>query len=311
MTNLPSTIESRWFSWRLALFGAYDVLHFQWPENLLRASGSFKRLAKRAAFAMLLIRLRLGRRPIVVTIHNLAPHETQSRIEEFLLKRIHSAAAAFVALNDTEDLSRWGQTRVVTIPHGDYRQKVSRRSPESAVERRVLFFGSIRSYKNVPSLIHAAAGVDGVEVIVAGKPWNSQIGADIKRAAHQYGNVVLRLDELPESELFPLIATAETVAVPYTSLYNSGVIFLALTIGVPVLAPSTASTRRLRDEVGPQWLSLYDGDLTSADVARALDVARSLRTQRENPGPRLNERDWRRIGQAYEQLYWSVVSDQP
>ncbi|MDY0830147.1 hypothetical protein SK224_13520 [Microbacterium sp. BG28] len=306
VTNLPESVHSHWFSWKHALFGRYDVIHFQWPENLLRASNAGKRLAKRAAFGAMLLRLRARRTPIVVTIHNLAPHEGPSRFERWALRDLHRRASSLVALNDTERLSGFGAAPVMVIAHGDYRQRYRKRDVRVAVPGRVVFFGSIRAYKNVPALIDAAAAVDGASVVIAGKPWNAEVGAEIERSAAGHDLVRLELRELGDDELVDEISRAELVALPYTTLYNSGAIFLALTLGVPVLAPSTASTRQIQQEVGEAWVLLYEDRLSSADVESALSVARRLREQGA-PGPNLSQRNWVDLGRKYGSLYESLA----
>lgn len=303
--SLPADVRSAWFSWRAALLQRYDVLHFQWPENLLRASHPVKRVLKRAAFSALLIRLWITRTPIVITIHNLAPHESTSVFERVLLRRAHTSASGFIALNDTEDLKQFGDARVFVIPHGDYRQRYQRRDASQAICGRVLFFGTIRAYKNVPTLIQATKNCEGASLVVAGKPLAEDARSAIKAEAKSHANVRLRLEDVPEAELVEEIAAAELVALPYTSLYNSGAIFLALTIGVPVLAPSTASTRQLQQEVGSDWLLLYDDAIDSQTIAVALQHARQTR----NAGgqPRLDRRDWTIIGEAYAEAYSAVT----
>jgi len=308
VTNLPENVHSHWFSWKQAIIGRYDVMHFQWPENLLRANSAGKRLAKRVAFGAMLLRLRAYRTPIVVTIHNLAPHESPSRFERWALQELHRSAASLIALNDTEQLSGFGTAPVTVIAHGDYRQRYKRRDARAAVPGRVVFFGSIRAYKNVPSLIDASTAVDGTSVVIAGKPWNKEVSDEIEQSASGHDLVRLELRELDDDELIGEISRAEIVALPYKTLYNSGAIFLALTLGVPVLAPSTASTRQIQEEVGDSWVLLYEDRLTPADVEGALDVARRLREQ-SAPGPDLSQRDWVDLGRKYGSLYESLASE--
>jgi len=308
VTNLPPQIRSHWFSWKRALLGEYDVLHFQWPENLLRASSSRRRLLKRVAFGLTLGRTWLRRTPIVITVHNLTPHESPSKLERWMLRLLHQRASALIALNDTEELTGFGTARVVVIPHGDYRQRYSTREPSRAVDGRVVFFGSIRAYKNIPGLIAATTEVDGTTLVVAGKPWTPDLAAEIERAAADHASVRLELYELRDDDLIEEISAAEIVVLPYSTLYNSGAIFLALTVGVPVLAPSTPSTRQIQSEVGADWLLLYEGDLSGSHVRTALHHARQVR-ETHSPGPDLSRRDWGDIGREYAKVYGTLATD--
>lgn len=308
--NLPHDIRSHWFTWRESLFGRYDIIHFQWPENLLRASGPAKRLAKQLAFAWLLTRLRLTKTPIVVTVHNLTPHEQVSKPEGRLLRSLYRHATALIALNDVEALDELSAAPVTVVLHGDYRQVHTRRADHEVQPGRIVYFGSIRSYKNVPALIHATRDcVNETTLVILGRAWTEELEQRIRDAATGRDDVRLRLEELPSAHLAAEISRAELVVLPYTSLYNSGAVLLALTIGVPVLVPATPSTRALREEVGTNWLLLYEGELCARHIDDALTLIRARVTAQGADAPDLSHRDWHALGEAYAAVYRKLASD--
>lgn len=64
-------IEHSRFTWRRALLGRLDVLHFHWPEVLLEGDRAWKRWGKRQLFRLMLLRASLTRTVLVRTVHNL------------------------------------------------------------------------------------------------------------------------------------------------------------------------------------------------------------------------------------------------
>jgi beta-1,4-mannosyltransferase len=305
LSNLPPQVESIWFSWRRALTGRYEVIHFQWPENLVRAPTWLKTRLKGVAFRLLLSRLRLSRIPIVITIHNLEPHENLTASQRSALDKLYRRASVLIALNASRRLTQLSAAPVVVIPHGDYSQRFQPRAPGSAIRGRIVYFGAVRDYKNVPRLIETFRSAElsdaDLTLTIAGRPYSQQLRSSIENTAAKDPSVRLLLKELEEEDLVEEISKAELVVLPYSKMYNSGAIFLALTIGVPVLVPRVPSTEPLVEEFGPGWVLTYDGEL-SADV-----LARTLAQLRASPlderGPDLSSRDWEALGERYGEVY--------
>nr|WP_284288160.1 hypothetical protein [Angustibacter aerolatus] len=146
--NLPEPVRSSPFSWRLALTGRYDVLHVHWPEVLLRGSSRLRTLSRQARFALLLARLRLRRTPVVRTRHNLTAHEPAGRLEGLLVRALDRRTRVSVLLNPV--LPAPGPERSVVVLHGHYRDWFAAHPRDEAVPGRLLFFGLVRPYKQVP-----------------------------------------------------------------------------------------------------------------------------------------------------------------
>ena len=306
--NLPNEVEALWFSWRRALLARYDVIHFQWPENLVRASDSRKAVTKRLALRALLMRARIQSIPIAITVHNLTPHEAMSERESKVLRLIYSSAATLITLNGSAELASYPDTRRVVIPHGDYSQRYSRRARATEIPGRITFFGAIRAYKNVPSLVaawrDATKQIPSLSLVVAGEPYNDSMRRDLLALSSPNNSPTFDLRKLDESELVRYIERSELIVLPYTDLYNSGAVFLALTIGVPVLVPRTAATVALQGEFGERWILLYDGQLQSTDLLSALSSAREIEA---SSYPDMRGRDWIDIGKQYAEVYYSLA----
>lgn len=98
------------------------------------------------------------------------------------------------------------------------------------------FFGRLTPYKGL-ELLSEAAGIlldrgIAVTVRIVG---NGELGTKMA-AEPSPANVVWDVRWVPESEVVPIVASFDLVALPYTEASQSGVLAQALSLGVPVVA---------------------------------------------------------------------------
>src|SRR5258706_1869015 len=72
-------------------------------------------------------------------------------------------------------------------------------------------------------------------------------------------NIRLDLRRVPEEEIIELYSVSDILVFPGTNYFNSGTIYTALSLGVPVIAAWSPSNREIQNIVGAQWLYLYQG----------------------------------------------------
>ncbi|MDQ1513411.1 MAG: beta,4-mannosyltransferase, partial [Microbacteriaceae bacterium] len=255
-------VDVRYFSWRRALTGGYDVLHVHWPERLLRGSTPARALARRALVLLLLVRLRLTRIALVRTMHNLRSHEAGGPAERALLAAFDRATDLWIRLNPFTPLPPGAPAR--TIVHGHYRNWFERSAPEPAVPGRLLFFGLLRPYKGVEELLDAftAAPADA-SLRLVGSAQDPTLKAAVEQAQQRDPRISSRIEYVPDAELAGEIEAAQVVVLPYRAVHNSGAALLALSLGRPVLMPRTDTTSWLQQEVGEDWLLTYEPPLTA------------------------------------------------
>lgn len=121
-------------------------------------------------------------------------------------------------------------------------------------EKTMLFFGNITPYKGLEYLVTAfqrnLAQHEHYRLVVAGRPtncdnyWNSI--RDSLRAEAQTGRVMLKPEFIPDEETELYFKAADVLVLPYKHVYQSGVLFLGYSFGLPVLAADVGS---LKDEV--------------------------------------------------------------
>jgi glycosyltransferase involved in cell wall biosynthesis len=201
----------------------------------------------------------LGRRPwsFVATAHVVTPHEPgpgQRMVWGGFYRRAHMVIAH----------SEFDRRRLVTelgvepdrtavIPHGEYGffDSADGGSPDHIAARSglglredhrvALFFGYVREYKGLDVLLDAwpavTAEVPEARLLLAGDPvrLSRQRREELERQAENVG-ALHRFAYVPFAEVYRYFAAADALVLPYRRISQSGVLYLALAVGVPVIA---------------------------------------------------------------------------
>jgi D-inositol-3-phosphate glycosyltransferase len=303
--------------WRVFRSYKPDILHIQ----------SF--VAPRKDLLLLLL-CRLMRIKIVLTVHNILPHEVRpfERALYFLYYRLAQGLILHSELNrrrlremvpDLED------QRLHVVPHGNSEQFRYLETSREEARRRLdlpqdaaiaLFFGSIRPYKGLDLLIQSMPAVlaDCPEAlfVVAGhvevgdqEEYETQIaglGLDSKNLVQRYGY-------LSNEEAVCYVRAADLVVLPYREIYQSGVIFLAYSFARAVLATRVGSFPETVEEGRSGWLvDPEDVDGLSQALFAALSAPDKLREAGEYARHLADTRyGWSDIARQTEAVYRQVV----
>jgi beta-1,4-mannosyltransferase len=299
LQELPG-VEVLTFSWRRALRGGYSVFHVHWPEILVSGRSPLKKLVRQFLFVLFLLRLRITGTPLVRTMHNLDLPDGISRREIALLRWTERWTALRIRINETTELPEGSP--VATIVHGHYRDWYGRHPRSERIPGRLTFFGLVRRYKGVDSLVAAFRETtdDRLTLRVAGQPSSDDLAGALRTAAAEDPRVSLSLGFLQDPDLVAEVTSAELVVLPYREMHNSGGALTALSLDTPVLVPDNLVNRRLAEEVGPGWVHLYDAPLTGRHL---VDALRRVRVQPPAAPPNLDRRNWSRVGAAHLAAY--------
>jgi len=208
-----------------------DVVHYQWltmPE--------------------LDARILPRRRPRVMTAHYVLPPVPSHR-EVATARRMFGAMDAVVAHSEhgarrLRDEVGLDSGRVHVIPHGafDYLTRLSRERPlprelerpEGAV---ILFFGLLRPYKGIDTLLEAFRQVEGAELWIVGNP--RMPVEPLRHLADQApGRVRFLTRFVDDAEIPAIFRRADLVALPYRDAEHSGVLYTGLAFGKPLVLSS-------------------------------------------------------------------------
>lgn len=120
-------------------------------------------------------------------------------------------------------------------------------------DRTILFFGRITSYKGIDLLVEAFARLaiqdQSYRLVIAGEP--------MKESEQQWRHIQREIEKSPvreqvfqhiryigDSEIELYFKGADVLVLPYTQIFQSGVLFMAYSFGLPVIATDVGSFGR-------------------------------------------------------------------
>ncbi len=140
-------------------------------------------------------------------------------------------------------------------------------------DKTMLFFGNIAPYKGLEYLVAAFTEVTkkdaSYRLIIVGKPkgtehyWN-QIREAIARAGIR-DRTIQKIEYVPDKETELYFKAADVLVLPYTRIFQSGVLFLGYGFGLPVIASNVGS---LREEIVEGKTGFVFKPQDSSDLAR-------------------------------------------
>jgi D-inositol-3-phosphate glycosyltransferase len=143
-------------------------------------------------------------------------------------------------------------------------------------EKTILFFGNITPYKGLEYLVGAflqllARSLD-YRLVIAGRPDNcdrywTAIREEIQSNVPKE-RVLLRPNFVPDHETEIYFKAADVVVLPYRHVYQSGVLFLGYSFGLPALAADVGS---LKDDIVEGMTGFVFKPEDPADLARAIE----------------------------------------
>jgi glycosyltransferase involved in cell wall biosynthesis len=250
--------------------GDADVIHYQW-------------LTMPTLDTMLLP----PRRPRLMTAHYVLPPKP-SRRQVAGARRAFGAMDAVIAhsehgarrLRDQVGLDR-GRIRVIHHGAFDYLTRLPGEKPmpaelEGAEGPVILFFGLLRPYKGIDTLLEAFRRIEGAELWVVGNP-RMDVEPLRRLAADAPGRVRFLTRFVEDAEIPALMRRADVVALPYRDVEHSGVLYAALAFGKPLVLsavggfPEVAEqgAARLVPPEDPGALAAVLDELVGSESARA------------------------------------------
>jgi glycosyltransferase involved in cell wall biosynthesis len=251
--------------------GGARVVHLHWVWAFGLAISPRSRLVTRATevwFVIWLWTVRLLGMRLVWTAHNVLPLTPVFTNDVRARRRLIASCDLVIAHSKAtlEQLAaRLGivPRRSVIIPHGPFASAVdsySLRTPGAGQgPRRFLFFGKVRPYKGIDTLLAAFAAIPpdlDVHLTVAGECSDGQVRAELTEFAERSeGRVTLQLERVPDTQLTDLLQQADAMVLPYKQITTSGSGMLGLGHGRPLVVPDVPELAELPDDA----VLRYDG----------------------------------------------------
>lgn len=249
----------------------YDSIHLQWPEYLVK---------KNSKEDLLLLEKRLqvfkeNHVPIIITYHNSLPHLWSPVMGRKLYSIVYNMCDVVVHLAEYSlgnyEFNLYHNVRQVVIPHPCYLLSEKKDSKKEARlklgipldKNMYLVSGSIRSQLEGKHVISAFDKLDTVNNFLAIPAWEAKI--DYQKPlrsplnAISYGlmkaNQVFSLNKrfgsrkISDEDMNAYLSAADVLVVSRVGL-NSGVFYLGLAYGVPMICADSGNTGRLAKVYG-------------------------------------------------------------
>jgi D-inositol-3-phosphate glycosyltransferase len=286
---------------------------------------------------LLTLFFRLLGRKIALTVHNVnaARRDSKDTFVNRLTLRFQYQLAHHIFVHTqrmkSELIQEFGvdETRVTVIPFGinnavpntsltptEARQRLGL----TANKKTILFFGRITPYKGLEYLIEAyqrfLTSNDSYRLIIGGRPENDcqsywgEIQEQIREDV-QSGRILLRAEHIPDAETEIYFKAADVLILPYRQIYQSGVLFLGYSFGLPVLAADVGS---LKDEIVEGETGFVFRPQDPSDLAKAIEryfeseLFSGSSNRRQKVSAYAKDRySWDKVGQMTTDVYRKLL----
>lgn len=223
---------------RKIFFEAPDILIFKyWMPFFAPCFGTITRRVKKN-----------GRTKILVICDNVIPHEKKF-FDKTLTKYFFSVVDYFVVLSKSVEkdlVSLIPNAKYKLLPHPVYSifgNGVSKKEAKSFLkikdENLILFFGFIRDYKGLDTLLESMIKLKdkNIKLLIAGEFYSDKNKyLDIIKNNKLEDYIILRNVFIPTSEVKYYFSACDAVILPYKSATQSGIVQIAVNFGKPVIA---------------------------------------------------------------------------
>ena len=263
------------------------VLHLHWLNIVLAGASTLEEATQRVgSFERTLDTLQKQGVRLVWTMHNVLPHESvfealEVRVRDIIVQRAemvhimnpHSVAMAAPYFTIPAD-------KVVRVDHpgyqGYYPERMSRAGARAQFgfgpeEQVSLILGAIKPYKGLSEIAAefdrlSAQHPRKLNLFIAGGADSDEGTKQLLALASAHPAIHVLPERIVPEDVWTLFAAADNAIVPYKASLNSGALVLALSMGVPVIASTTAgSTHLLADGAGKVYSNAAELDAALLD----------------------------------------------
>lgn len=190
----------------------------------------------------------------------------------------------------------------------------------SSSHKVMLFFGNIAPYKGLEYLIDALAELAmrdaNYRLIVAGTikrcdDYWRKVQAAISRNGAR-ARMIERIEYIPDEAVELYFKAADVLVLPYTHVFQSGVLFLGYSFGLPVIATDVGSLREEILEGRTGFVCRPCDPLSLANAVEryfASDLYQDLAARRQEIRDYANQRySWATVGQMTKEVYARLLA---
>jgi len=176
--------------------------------------------------------------------------------------------------------------KVVIIKHGGYLDHIGEKPSKQKIRedlgleqdgKYILFFGQIKEAKGLDVLLEAMSYTsEDIKLIIAGKPWHNDF-ASYDKQIHDLSlneRVIKIIRFIEDEEREKLFFAADVNVLPYKVIFQSGVLLMAMSHGLPVIASDLpANEEIIEDQVNGLLFESEDSEDLAKKIALFFDDA--------------------------------------
>ncbi len=202
------------------------------------------------------------------TAHNVLPHS--AKVYDFLLQKlVYKCSTGIIAH------SNFIRNKIITdfnivpekirvIPHGNFDFYLPMGNLSKAAARKrfslnirdkvLLFFGGIRDYKGLDTLLNAfniIKNEDNYKLIIAGAPQNKETEVKYESMIREIttnGKIHYNFSFISNEDVAAYFISSDVLVLPYKNIYHSGLIHLAYSFSKPVIASRVGDFEEVIEE---------------------------------------------------------------
>jgi glycosyltransferase involved in cell wall biosynthesis len=187
-------------------------------------------------------------------------------------------------------------------------------------DKTLLFFGNIAPYKGLEYLVAAFIELSkksgDYRLIIAGRLKGCEdYWSRIQQMISSSGvgdRVIQRIEYIPDEQTELYFKAADVLVLPYTHVFQSGVLFLGYSFGLPVIAADVGALKEeiVEGETGFVFERENPGDLARAiRIYFASGLYRDLDIERQMICDYANERySWTKVGEVTRRVYSDLLA---
>jgi len=261
------------FSWARAYFQFKDcdIIHLHWVSPLLAP----------LQYKILMLNRVFYRKKVVVTCHNIEPHES-TIVDKIFTRMVFSKVDHFIVHAEQNRKRLIGHYKIKvnhvhTIPHGTFgyftqwkkesNNELRKEFGFSEKDKIILFFGYIREYKGLRYLIRALPNilkeVSEAKLVIAGELWQDwKTYEDEIRKAGVGDKIKVYPKYIPDHYVHKFFDLADICVLPYfnTEQTISGPLLVSIAFNKPIIVSNVGGISEFLEH-GKNALVVRGGDV--------------------------------------------------
>lgn len=257
-------------------------------------------------------------RKIIAIIHDVESLSNEDK--DVYKERIYNMADILVVHNQTsyqsisENIAAQNSNKIRIIPHGNYLDFISEdpapRSSSIDVHfdkkyKYLLFFGQIKPVKGLDILLSAIALLPpDYKLVIAGRPHRDDF-ARYEQIISEIGigdRVERIIRFITDEERDYLFKQCDALVLPYRKIFQSGVLLMAMSYGLPVVASDLPANKEVIDD-GYNGVLFEDGNYEKLAVKIEMLFDNNIKTIKEHVFTSIRDKySWDKIAEQYLEI---------